>query len=201
MSRVTFDDDEESSLLGAVSHRRRGRRRVASVVFSLALGALGIVTLDRVVARVAYGVGEEDARVRRTKREYDGDGWLAGATTAFERFDGRRGRGFISWAVTGVLFRRGLGRVSKPRRETRCERAWSDITREDSPRGKNRSVCCSSRRTRRSRRAWMRNSRRKSVRRCGLESDFRLWERAERLDVDSVARARAVGDADGLLRR
>lgn len=79
MSRVTLEDDEGSSLLGAVSHRRRGRRRVASVVFSLVLGALGIVTLDRVVARVAYGVGEDDARVRRTRREYDGDGWLSGS--------------------------------------------------------------------------------------------------------------------------
>ena len=59
--------------------------------------------------------------------------------------------------------------------------------------GQNRSVCCSSRRTRRSRRAWMRNSRRKSVRRCGRESDFRLWERAERLElIPSLVRAPLV---------
>merc|ERR1712159_739297 len=108
MSRVTFDDDEESSLLGAVSHRRRGRRRVASVVFSLALGALGIVTLDRVVPRVAYGVGEEDARVRRTKREYDGDGWLSGGNNGIREIRWTSRTGFISWAVMDDSSRRGL---------------------------------------------------------------------------------------------
>ena len=128
--------------------------------------------------------------MRRTKREYDGDGWLSVATTAFERFDGRRGRGFISWAVMDDSSRRGLGRVLKPRREAvraSVERYYPGRLAK----GQNRSVCCSSRRTRRSRRAWMRNSRLKSVRRCGVESDFAL-ERRE-IDVDSVARARAVG--------
>jgi len=104
MSLDDDDENESSSLLAsASSSSRRGSswRRARVIAFTLVVLIATLVVVDVVLARVAYGVGAHDERVRATKREYDG-GVLRGSNNGIRE---------IRWtSTTGFYLVGGDGR-------------------------------------------------------------------------------------------